>query len=387
MSMYGARVDSLPDLAQAVDAASMARHFGGRDDLLPLWIAEPYLPPPEGVVGAVSDRAGVGWYGYEARPDLAGVFWDWKSRRQGWAGEGLTTLTSPSIGTSIGAMLELHTEPGEGVILQPPVFTDFKPLVAAAGRMVVKAPLHLADGRYGLDAPALEEAARRARMLILCSPHNPVGRTWTRSELDVVARICDDHDVFVLADEIHSDLVLGGRRFVPFAAAAADTGVRWAATHGPIKTFGIAGLADTFLVTDDAATIEGFSSLSHRLHLNRNNVVGMAASGAGYRDGDSWLDGLLGLVSENVRRLAEGLPEPLSLVEPEATYLAWVDFRALGLDVPDLARWLADEARLALSPGHWFGREGAGFARMTIAVGPEVIDEAISRLIGAVRRL
>jgi len=178
--------------------------------------------------------------------------------------------------------------------------------------------------------------------------------------------------------------VLGDSVFTPFAVAAREVDVRWVALHGPTKTFGLAGVTDTMIVTEDAEFVSAFETMSSRLHLTRNDVFSIAATVAAYEGGGSWLDGMLSTVTRNVEALQDGLPAPLELIVPEGTYLAWIDLRGLGLDVPDLARWLPEKAKLALSPGHWFGREGAGFARMSIGVEPEVVDEAIIRLTAAV---
>ncbi|MEA2058341.1 MAG: aminotransferase class I/II-fold pyridoxal phosphate-dependent enzyme [Actinomycetota bacterium] len=367
----------------ATDPVRLARLFDNSDGLLPLWIAEPYVDLAPGVTAALQARAGAGWYGYEARPPrVIDAFWTWMANRHGWNGSGLETSVSPSVGTSIGVLIEQLTERGDGVILQPPVFTDFKPLISAAARTVVRNPLTLTEDRYRMDLEdlAVKAAEPANRILILCNPHNPVGRVWTRDELADVATICAEHDVFVIADEIHADLTLPPFRFTPFASVASDSDVSWAATHGPIKTFGVAGVCDTVLVTDDEQTTDLFRSRSSQLHLTRNNVFGIAAFEAGYRTGGPWLDDLLALVAANVELLRDRLPRGIELVEPEGTYLAWLDFRRLDMDVPELARWLANSAHLALSPGHWFGREGAGFARMTIATPSEQIEEAIDRL-------
>jgi cysteine-S-conjugate beta-lyase len=220
--------------------------------------------------------------------------------------------------------------------------------------------------------------------MILCNPHNPVGRVWTPAELKSVAEVCAAHDVFVIADEIHADIMLNDSTFTPFAVAAGGTGARWVSLHGAIKTFGLAGVADSLIVTEDTEFIASYKAMSSRLHLTRNNVFALAAIEVAYRDGDAWLDTMLGQVDRNVEALHHGLPDPVSLIAPEGTYLAWIDFRGLGLDVPELAHWLPSRAGLALSPGHWFGREGAGFARMSIAVESHVIDEAIARITTAV---
>lgn len=380
----------LPMNAQATDPASLERHFGGGEGLLPLWIAEPYLDLAPAVVAALQERADIGWYGYEVRPESAiGEFWKWMSTRHDWTGAGLVTIVSPSVGTSIGVLIDQLTEPGDGVILQPPVFTDFKSLITAAKRTVVRNPLELTDDGYrmNLDDLAKKAADPTTRALILCSPHNPVGRVWTVEELEAIAAICARHDVFVIADEIHADLTLPPATFVPFAEVANGTGVSWAALHGPIKTFGLAGVCDTLVVTDDDRVAKLFETRSSQLHLTRNNVFGLAAFEAAYRSGASWLDDMLELVQANQALLDAELPDGIEVAHLEGTYLAWLDFRSLRMDARELASWLAESARLGLSPGHWFGREGAGFARMTIAAPPEQIEDAIARLQNAVATL
>ncbi|MDJ0791559.1 MAG: aminotransferase class I/II-fold pyridoxal phosphate-dependent enzyme [Acidimicrobiia bacterium] len=378
---------SSPATAMLATDPDRQRRLFGSDGLLPLWIAEPYVQLSPEIQARMRDRADLGWYGYETRPkSVIGSFWSWMQDRHSWRDDSLVTSVSPSIGTSIAVLIEQFTEPGDGVILQPPVFTDFKPLVVRAGRSVVRNSLVLGDEHYDMDLEGLEEAAAHptTRFMILCNPHNPVGRAWGREELAAVATISAANDVFLLVDEIHADLVLAPHSFVPFAVAAEGSGVRWAATHGPIKTFGLAGVCDTLLITDDEEAADRFRSESSRLHLTRNNVFGVAAFETAYREGGPWLDAFLAAVSDNVQTLRDGLPNDIALVDPQATYLAWLDFRQLGLDVPELASWLA-EAGLALSPGHWFGREGAGFARMTIAAPPEMIARAIDLLTKAPR--
>ena len=367
---------------QGTDAATLERHFGTSEDLVPLWIAEPDLDLAPAVTEALRARAGTGWYGYEVRPEsVVEAFWQWSSSRRGWDGSGLSTLVSPAAGTSIGALIAQMTAPGDGVVIQPPVFTDFKPLVVAAGRTVVRNPLVLTDSGYRMDLDELAAlvAAPRTRMLILCNPHNPVGRVWSRDELHRVAALCTEHDVVVVADEIHADVVLPPHEFVPFAVAAQGTGVAWAAIHGPAKTFGLGGVCDTLLVTGDDEIGRRFQDLSSQLHLTRNNVFGLAAFEAAYRHGAAWFDDLLALVATNVGLLEAALPEPIRVHAIEGTYLAWLDLRDLDVPVAETGRWLG-RAGVALSPGHWFGREGAGFARMTLAVRTDRLLQAADRL-------
>jgi len=375
--------------AQASDRQNLERYFEGVDGLLPLWIAEPYIDVAPEITAAIDARTSVGWYGYETRPNaLADSFWAWMAGRHNWSRASLRTIVSPSVGTSAGVLIKQVTRPGDGVILQPPVFTDFKPLVASAERTVVRNPLLLTDKGYRLDLADLETKAAdpNSTALILCNPHNPVGRVWSATELSDVAAICGRHGVFVVADEIHADLALRHHTFTPFATVAPNTGVRWAALHGPIKTFGLAGVCDTLVITDNDEVADAFEATSSRLHLTRNNVFGLVAFEAAYSTGGPWVDGLLRLVETNAGLLRDRLPEPVDLIDPQGTYLAWLDFRELQFDVPELAEWLAGSARLGLSPGHWFGREGAGFARMTLAVPTALIEDAIARLARAIGR-
>ncbi len=381
--------DSPRGRRQGADAATLERHFGSSEGLLSLWIAEPNLDVAPEVTRALQERAASGWYGYETRPEsVIEPFWDWMSARSAWDGARLRTVVSPSVGTSIGVLIEQLTDPGDGVIIQPPVYTDFKPLVTSVGRRPVRNALSLTPGGYRIDLDGLAAMAAdpSTRMLILCSPHNPVGRVWTGEELREVAVICAEHDVFVLADEIHADIVLPPHQFAPFALAAAGTGVAWAAMHGPIKTFGLAGVCDTLLLTDQDDIADRFEARSSQLHLTRNNVFGLAAFEAAYRHGGPWLDSVLELVSHNLDLLQQRLPEQIRVVPLEGTFMAWLDLRELGLDVRETPTWLASTAGLALSPGHWFGREGAGFARMAIAAPSDVVAQAAEQLTAAAAR-
>ena len=379
---FPARFASVP---WALDA-----FFPESDDPIPLWVAEPTLPLAQPIVDTIRDRADSGWYGYESRiGEYENTFRNWMRSRHGWEIGDSRILQSPSIGSSIASLIDLFTNAGDGIILQSPVFTDFKLLINKSSRRVVKSALTLESGRYQMGFESLEKSASdpMVRVLVLCNPHNPVGRAWSLDELRLVAKICSRHDVMVISDEIHCDIMLHGLDFVPFADAANGISVRWAALHGPIKTFGVAGLCDTLMITDDDEIAKEFERRCDVMSLNRNNVFGLAAFHAGYNSGSEWLDGFIDQIESNFDYVRNNLPNGIELIEPEATYLAWLDFSELGMDVPKLTNWLVAEANIAVSPGHWFGREGAGFARMTIAVEREVLEEAMRRLEEAVSRL
>ena len=233
---------------QGTDPETLERHFGTDEDLIPLWIAEPSVDLAPEVVEVLKARGATGWYGYETRPARSSKRSEsWMAHRHGWDISELHTLVSPSVGTSIGVLIEEVTEPGDGVMLQPPVFTDFKTLIASGDRLAVRSPLVLTDEGYRIDFDDLEAKAseRRNRMLILCSPHNPVGRVWSRSELD---RLRPSVPNTTSSSWPTKSTRISRSRHTPSSplrVAAEAHDVSWAAAHGPIKTFGLAGVCDT----------------------------------------------------------------------------------------------------------------------------------------------
>ena len=289
-------------------------------------------------------------------------------------------------------LIEQHSEPGDGVVVHPPIFFDFKSTIRRTGRTLVKNPLRLVDGRYEMDFDDLESKAAvpRNRVLILCNPHNPVGRVWTREELAQVAEICVRHGVFVVADEIHGDFAFPPHRYTPYLSlsdAAADGA---AACLSPAKTFNVAGIVDAFVAIPDAGRRDALRAFVRRYHMRKTNVFATEAIEAAYRHGAAWLDEAVAYVHGNVASVRRSLQDAdlgVSIVEPEGTYLLWVDFRALGMDAKVLEAFLGRRAGIALSQGYGFGREGAGFARMTIACPRGTVRMALDRLSDAVRSL
>ncbi|HFC12710.1 MAG TPA: aminotransferase class I/II-fold pyridoxal phosphate-dependent enzyme, partial [Anaerolineae bacterium] len=228
------------------------------------------------------------------------------------------------------------------------------------------------------------------KILILCNPHNPIGRVWTKAELTQVADICQRHDVFVISDEIHGDFAYPPHNYTPYLTVSDSAAQNAAACLSPAKTFNIAGMVDAITVIPNPVQRAQFHDFAHRYQLNKNNVFALAASEAAYRDGAAWLDELLVYLQGNIDLIRTFLQEnklAVSLMPIEGTFLAWLDFRELGLDAKVLEQFLAQQAGLALSPGYWFGREGAGFARMTIACPRATLQRALDQLAAAVHQL
>jgi cystathionine beta-lyase len=298
----------------------------------------------------------------------------------------------PSILNAISILINQHSNVGDGVILQSPVFFEFRMIVKSNDRRIVKNALKLVQGRYQIDFDDLETKAAdpNNKILILCNPHNPVGRVWTEAELEQVAAICVRHDVFVIADEIHGDFSFPHHRYIPYLIVSKSAAQNAAACISPAKTFNIAGIVDAITIIPNETHRHRFHEFAHRYQINKINVFASIATQAAYKDGAAWLDALLVYLQGNVDLIREFLQAnaiKVSLIDPEGTFLAWLDFRELGLDAKALERFLAHEAKIAISPGYWFGREGAGFARMTIGCPRSTIKRSLDNLATAVNGL
>jgi cystathionine beta-lyase len=293
---------------------------------------------------------------------------------------------------AISILINQHSNEGDGVILQSPVFFEFRMVVKSNNRKIIKNPLKLIEGQYLMDFEDLKSKAAdpNSKILILCNPHNPVGRVWTEPELDQVAAICEQHDVFVIADEIHGDFAFTPHRYIPYLTVSESAAQHAAACISPGKTFNIAGMVDAITIMPNETHRHKFHEVAHRYQINKVNVFTSVAIEAAYRGGADWLDALLVYLQGNVELIRGFLEEnasTVSLIEPEGTFLVWLDFRELGLDVKALGKFLAEEAKIALSPGYWFGREGAGFARMTIGCPRSTIKRSLDNLANAVKGL
>jgi cystathionine beta-lyase len=374
----------------------LKQHFGS-EDVLPFWIADMDFSAPQVIVENLMNRAQQGIYGYEYRPDsfFESVI-NWYVQRHQWTIARPHIQPCPGVLSAIAILINQHSEEGDGIIVQPPVFFEFRLVIRKNGRRLsknplrlVKNPLRLVDGRYQMDFDDLETKAAdpRNKILILCNPHNPIGRVWKREELAQVDEICRKHNVRVISDEIHGDIVYRPYRYVPFASLSEAAAQNAFICLSPAKTFNLAGMIDGMVLIANDEYRQQYDNFADRYQINRNNVFSTAAIEIAYREGASWLDALLAYLQRNIDFVGDFLEEhntQVKLVEPEGTYLVWLDFNELGLEAGDLARFLAQEAGLALNSGFWFGREGAGFMRMNIASPRSILEEAMMRLKRAV---
>ncbi|MFP4272730.1 MAG: MalY/PatB family protein [Halothiobacillaceae bacterium] len=366
----------------------------GRDDVIPLWVADMDFPAPDFVTEGLAARLADGAFGY-AKPD-AGHFaaiTGWLAGQHDWRVEPETIVPVPGVVPAMAMAIRAFTRPGAGVIIQPPVYFPFFQVVRDQKRTLIENPLVEREGpgggtRYVMDLAALETQARDAEMLLLCNPHNPGGRAWNAEELSQLAAICARHDVMVISDEIHMDLTYPGVRHTPFAEVADAAGCRWFTVTAPGKTFNTAGIGGGYAVIPDAEVRKRFDRARRGMHLGEGSVFGLTALKAAYTRGAHWPGELMQYIAGNRDRVIEAVRDlPIKPMIPEATYLLWLDCRGLGLsdaasDPGDraLQRFFVDEAGLGLSQGIIFGEPGRGYMRINLATPTRIIDQAMAQL-------
>jgi cysteine-S-conjugate beta-lyase len=358
----------------------------GDPGVLPLWVADMDLPAPAAVTRALAQRAAHPIYGYTIFPeDLFAALADWMQVRHGWPIERDWVIMAPGVVPSLATTVLALTRPGDSVIVQPPVYAPFFSAVRANGRVVVENPLRLAGDRYTFDLDHLETcAAAGARLLLLCSPHNPVGRVWQKDELQGLLAIAHRHRLVILSDEIHHDLCYPGEPHQVLARLTDDPATVITAV-APSKTFNIPGLGLSALICPDPAQRRALRRVFDSIHVSASNPFSVTGFTAAYRDGGPWLDALLPYLAGNrdlaLAAIGRDLPG-ISAVRPEGTYLLWLDCRGLGLDDAALRAFFIERAGLGLSPGTIFGTGGSGHMRLNLGAPRAVIEHALGRLKG-----
>lgn len=366
----------------------LRREVFGRADVIPLWVADMDFAVPEAVQRALAQRAEHPVFGYTIfPPSLNDALMHWLDTRHHWHVASGSILFCPGVVPSLHACIMGLTQPGDGVIVQPPVYAPFLSAAQTCGRKTLLNPLKLEAGRYTFDLADLERCAKEGgRMLILCSPHNPVGRVWQQEELQALLAVCEKHDITVLSDEIHADLIYPGFKHVPLATLNAKVNIVTAVA--PSKTFNIPGLGLSALVLHEAADCKAITQAFDTLHVCASNPFSIAAFEAAYREGVPWLDDLMRYLAGTRDMVRDYLQQQLlqiKMIEPEGTYLLWLDCRAMGLNDKQLKDFFVQKAGVGLSPGAMFGVGGSGHMRMNIGAPRSVIKQALHNVAAAVR--
>ena len=357
----------------------------GSDEVLPMWVADMDIQTPFFVMDAIRERLKHPILGYEEIPDsLFQAQIEWIRERHGYSMQREWMFYSPSVVASINLCIKAFTEPGDKVIVQPPVYFPFYSSVTNNERVLIKNALIEEEGCYSMDFDALEASIdEETKLLLLCSPHNPVGRVWSETELTQLGEICVRHDIVILADEIHSDLIFKGAKHTPFASISKELENRTITCYGPGKTFNMAGLSISTVSVPSEELRKRFKKVYKSIHFAEGTVFGHVGFEAAYSKGEAWLGELLEHIQGNFDYLDICLKEympSITMQKPEGTYLVWLDCRGLGLSEKDLHAFFIEESRLGLSSGSSFGKEGEGFMRINLATPRSTVEEAVSRL-------
>lgn len=365
----------------------------GRNDLLPLWVADMDFATPDFVVDALKARLSHPIFGYTIEPaDYRPTIIDWNESHHGWKIKPEWISFIPGIVRGIGFVVNVFTKPGEKVIIQPPVYHPFRMTPEDNGREVVFNPLRLReDGYYDMDFDNLSEVCDdKCRVLILSNPHNPAGVCWSKETLQRLADFCYEHNIIVISDEIHSDMALFGNRHVPFASVserAADISITFAA---PTKTFNMAGIVSSYAVISNDDLRQRFYGWLKANELDEPTIFAPIATIAAYQKGEEWRKQMLAYVEDNVRFVEDYCRERIPGVRPlrpQASFLVWLNCRGLKLSHDKLLNLFIDKAHLALNDGEMFGPGGEGFMRLNVGTPRSVLRQALEQLAEAVNEL
>lgn len=366
------------------------KKFGTRD-VIPLWIADMDFKTAQPVIDALKARAEEGLWGYTTRPDsYFEAVRDWQKRRNGWEIDVSRMSFCLGVVQTLSAMVQLYTPQGGNVLIQTPVYGEFYDMTEFAGRKVIENQLVERDGRWTVDWEDFEKKLQAADLFLFCSPHNPLGIVWTEEELRRMMELCLQYHVLVVSDEIHSDLIFHGKKHIPTASLSPEIAANVVTGISGTKTFNLAGLQASAAVFPTVHMKETFDRFWMNMDIHRNNAFSVTAMEAAFREGEEWLDQLLPYLSGNFDFVVDYCQRHIPRIRtyaPDATYLMWLDCRALGLSNEALHDFMIQKAGLGLNDGCAFGRSLSGFMRLNAACPRSVLEQALKQLEAAVSRL
>ena len=356
----------------------------GKENLIPLWVADTDFRTPDFIVEAVKKRADHEVYGYPIKPDsFYNSIRDWMLLQHQWNVEKDWILYSPNVVIGLASSVLSMTKPGDKIIVQPPVYFPFFHVVEGNGRIMTENPLKLKNGRYYFDFEDLKKKIdKQTKMLLLCNPHNPGGRVWTKEELEELAQICSDNEIIVVSDEIHSDIILHGNKHVPFATISENASKICITASSASKTFNIAGLSSAFMIVSDKELRFQYNRFMQATHISSGNFFGLVATEAAFTHGADWLKQLIKYIEGNYQFLENyfrnNLPR-VKIMKPDSTFLVWIDLSDLNISAEIAFKKIID-AGVGLNPGYLFGTSGHNFVRLNIGCPLSVLKEGLERI-------
>ncbi len=359
--------------------------YQGKENLIPLWVADMDFATPDFIVEALKKRCEHPVFGYTFDDDeYYESIQTWLDYKYHWKTEREWISYIPGIVKGIGLAVQCFTQPGDKVIIQPPVYHPFRLVPTRMGREVVYNPLKLEDGIYKMDFEQLESLIDKdCKMLILSNPHNPGGVVWEKEALVKLAQICSAHGILVISDEIHAEMTYPQFRHHPFATVSEEAAACSVTFMAPSKTFNIAGIVSSYALVPDSRIREKFYSFLEAGELNAGTIFAFTATKAAYTYGAEWLQQMRSYVIENVNFVDEYLKKNIPQIKvyrPQASFLVWLDCRELKLTQPELVQLFEDKAGLALNDGTMFGKEGEGFMRLNIGCPRSILNQALESL-------
>jgi cysteine-S-conjugate beta-lyase len=363
----------------------LTKQIFGSSDVLPMWVADMDFEPPIEVRKALHNRVEHGIYGYTFIPPSTGeAISKWLKRRHNWEIQSSWLLYSHGVVPAISTAIHAFTQPGDRVLLQSPVYSPFFSMIEQNDRVVVNTPLELDNHSYKINFEVFEEKLKEGvKLFLLCNPHNPGGRVWTKDELIQIGELCLKYNCLILSDEIHSDLVFKPAKHIPIASISEELATHVITCVAPSKTFNLAGLQSSVFIIANEKLRSQIKRIQSQQGFFTLNTFGIVAMEAAYRYGEYWLEELLNYLSENIKItknfINKELPK-INVIEPEGTYLIWLDCRNLCLTDQEIKDLLIKKGKLALEPGAKFGPGGEGFIRMNLACPKEILLDGLSRL-------
>lgn len=367
--------------------------YYGNIDAIPMWVADMDFQCAEPIIKAMKARLNHKVMGYMTRDQqYYDAICDWLLRRHGWEikREDLV-FCPPGVIMGINILIQTLTKPGDKIIVQTPTYKPLSDSIKNNNRTIVKNPLKIKNGRYVMDFDDLKDKIDKdVKMLLLCSPHNPMGRVWREEELIRLGKMCLENNIFVVSDEIHLDLIHSGHKHIPFSSLSKEFAQNSAVCISTNKTFNLGGLQLATLIIANEKIREKFNNAIGTYQTTLDNIFGQVALIAGYNKGEKWLDQVMQYVGENLnyvkKYITQNIPE-IQYFEPEGSYMMWLDFRGLKMPPLELRQFLVTKAGVALCDGYEFGKEGEGFMRMNIACPRSTIELALNNIKLAIENL